>query len=133
MANPVNEIHVFACTVPAGTTQNNPAVFPATMPMMVVEWVEVIVPPGPRGAVGFWIGSHGQPIIPATVGSPTWIVTDDEKSHWDLTGQMDSGDWQVQAYNTGIDAHTITVRFGLTKTPGAGLVAPLPLGALSSG
>lgn len=126
--NPVSEVYQFANVVTAGTSQAAPLVFPMQLPYMDVAWIEWIVPPGPGGDVGFWIGSHGQQIIPFASGAPNWIVTDDERAHWDMTGLMDSGDWQMVAYNVGVNDHTVTVRFGLTlrppPVPGPGVLLP---------
>ena len=109
----VSQIQQFACTVPAGTQQASPQVFPMQLLALDIVWLEWIVPPGPRGDVGFWIGSHGQPIIPYAEGAAQWIVTDDERVHWELTDQPDSGDWELQAYNVGVKPHTLYVRWGL--------------------
>lgn len=121
----VSQIRKFANLIPAGTAVANPAVFPMVLPELDVMWIEWQVPAGPRGNVGFWIGSKGQPIIPYTVGPPTWIVTDNETEHWDVENQMDSGDWEMRGYNLGVRPHTVYIRFGLAvpvpePTPGVG-------------
>lgn len=129
----VQLVEIFAATIPAGTLQANPVVVPMQLPNLDVAWVEWIVPPGPRGDVGFFLASHGEPIIPARTTGLPWIVTDDERNHWDLTGQMDSGDWELRGYNVGLRSHTITIRWGLAPPAdtGAGLPAPLPNTILS--
>src|SRR5262245_28932405 len=93
------------------------------MPARVVGEVEVLVPPGPRGEVGFRIGSSGVQLLPIQLG--TWIVTDNEIIHWPLEGQHDSGSWELTAYNTGQFPHTITVRFLVDLVAG-----PKPAGAV---
>lgn len=133
MSEPVQLIYQFSLTVPAGTAPGAPAVLPMALPSMEVVWVEWRVPPGPRGDVGFWIGSHGESIVPFSNQPNPWIVTDDEGAHWDLTAQMDSGDWELVAYNVGVRAHTVTVRFGLAPVvnqPTVSVVSP-PLVSLS--
>lgn len=109
----VKEVQQFDNTVAAGTPINNPAIFPMALLNLDIEWIEWKVPPGPRGTVGFWIGSHGQPIIPFSSGGPKWIVADGESAHWDTVDLPTSGDWEMRAYNLGILSHTITIRFGL--------------------
>ena len=103
------EIQRFAVIIPAGTTKAAALAFNLAMPARVVEEVEIVVPPGPRGEVGFQLGSSGSQIIPSTPGQ--FVVTDDEIIHWPLEGQIDSGAWQMIAYNTGTFNHTIEVRF----------------------
>lgn len=127
MSGAVAQVQQFACTVAPATPVATPAVFPMPLLPLAIEWLEWFVPLGPRGEVGFWIGSHGQPIIPYTVGAPNWIVTDDQHVHWDLADQPDSGDWELRAYNLGVKPHTIYVRWGLSipTTVPAG-VAVLP-------
>ena len=130
----VFQINQFTCQVPAGTAIANPAVFPMVLPNLDIVWLEWEVPPGPRGNVGFWIGSHGQQIIPFGSGAASWIVTDDRFTHWDLVDQPDSGDWELRAYNLGVDPHTIYVRWGLgppTDIPVVG-VAPLAASSISN-
>lgn len=128
----VSQIYQFTNTIPAGTTANAPATFPMTVPLLSIEWIEWEVPPGARGNVGFWIGSKGQQVIPFASGAPQWIVTDGRAAHWDTEDLPDSGDWQMAGYNVGLNPHTITVRFGLSKRAEPALVAPLPLSALST-
>lgn len=127
MSQPVSEIYQFANTVNAGTAKANPAFFPMALPMMDVAWVEWEVPPGARGDVGFWIGSHGQPIIPFASGPANWIVTDGRAAHWDVADLMDSGDWQMAGYNIGVRPHTVTIRFGLYLPAGASITVPPPI------
>lgn len=118
------EVHQFAITVPAGTPKTSPVTTPMVMPAREVRRVEITVPPGPGGYVGFAIGAAGTIIIPANAGQ--WIVTDDEKIGWDLDGAHNSGSWSFVAYNTGRDDHTIYVRF-LVDLAAPPSVAPIDL------
>jgi hypothetical protein len=103
------EVYSFAVTVPAGTSPSSPQKTALTMPPRVVQEVEVRLPPGPRGEVGWALGLAGQPIIPFQKGA--WIVGDDERISWPLTGQPTSGAWELYAYNTGSFPHTIYITF----------------------
>jgi hypothetical protein len=103
------EIRRFTVTVPAGTAIATPQVTALTMPSRVVRELEVVVPPGPRGQVGFALGSTGVAVIPVNAGA--WLVTDNETIRWPLEGFWDSGSWQMRAYNTGRYPHTLEVRF----------------------
>lgn len=129
------EVRSFAPTVPAGTAQSAGWSADLSFPPRIVEGVDIRVPPGPRGNVGFYIGSAGTPIIPTNTGE--WIITDDEKISFDLEDQITSGAWTFYAYNNGALPHTIYVRFRLALTvaasvaPGVSLFHPstMPIGA----
>ena len=125
------EVQRFPVTIPAGTLKSAPVQINLAMPARIVEEVEIVVPPGPRGEVGFQLGTSGSQIIPITPGQ--FVVTDDEVIHWPLEGQIDSGAWQMIAYNTGAFNHTLEVRFLCQLVPSQVLPAgfqPLPVGAI---
>lgn len=125
-AAPVVLVQQFAVVVPASTPVANPQVTQAQLPgIYVVEWIELKVPPGPRGEVGFYIASSLTQIVPFRTGATAnWLILDNDEIHWDMTDQPDSGDWQIVAYNTGNYDHTLWVRFGLNLAPDP---APPPL------
>jgi hypothetical protein len=121
------EVQLFDVVVPAGTLKAAPQITALAFPFRVVDEVEILVPPGPRGEVGFQLGASGGQVVPVTVGA--FIVTDNEIIHWPLEGQLDNGAWQLIAYNTGALPHTITVRFlvRLPASPGDALgLLPIP-------
>jgi hypothetical protein len=122
------ELRLFPITVAAGVQIAAPATTPMRFPPRVVEEVEVLVPPGPRGEVGWRIGSAGTQLLPLDLGS--WIVTDNEVLHIPTEGFHDSGSWEFTAYNTGQFPHVITVRFLLRMAGAAGDAAA---GVISSG
>lgn len=103
------EVYRFAVTIPAGTLQAAPQVSALPMPARVVEKIVVVVPPGPRGQVGFQLASGGLQIVPVNAGQ--FVVADDEKIEWMLTGLLQSGAWQLIAYNAGTNPHTLELRF----------------------
>ena len=119
------EFQRFAVTIASGTLASAPLVQNVTMPPRIVRKIEVIVPPGPRGEVGFQLGFSGKQLIPYTVGQ--FIVTDDEKKEWDLEGFPDSGAWQVIAYNTGSFNHTLEFIFHLDLVDTSVTEAPTPV------
>lgn len=102
-------VFAFSATVPAGTPRAQPQVTKLAMPSRTVRRVEVVIPPGPRGEVGFMFTSGGVQMIPENPGA--FFVTDNEKIGWDLEAQIDSGAWELSAYNTGALDHTLYVRF----------------------
>lgn len=119
-----DEIRQYTATIPANTPSTAPVTTAMTMPPREVIRVEIIVPPGVSGLVGFALQMSGVTVIPYQ--SDKWIVTADEKIVWDLQGYPDSGDWQLIGYNTGTLDHSIMVRF-LLNVPQRGHVASSPL------
>lgn len=103
------DFFAFSATLNTGSTPSAPQVINLTMPPRIVTGVEVLVPPGPSGVVGFALGAAGQAVIPYNANG--WIITDDEKLAWDLKVPMTSGAWQLIGYNTGYWPHTLNVRF----------------------
>lgn len=110
------EVHVFEVTTPAGTAKASPLVTALTMLPRIVDEIEIFVPDGPRGELGFALGSSGVHVLPKETG--TFIVTNDEKIRWPLSDLWDSGSWQCFSYNTGTYDHTIEVRFLTSPTQG---------------
>lgn len=103
------EVHQFTVIVPAGTLKTAPVIFNLPMPPRTVDELAVRIPPGPRGEVGFAIGASGVVVMPYQVGA--FIVGDNETIRWPLENQIDSGAWQLQAYNTGAFNHSLYVVF----------------------
>lgn len=103
------EVYEFAVTIPAGTLKTALSMTSCKLPMRRVDRIEIKVPPGPRGLMGFQIGGSKQQFIPRGAGQ--FVVTDDEEISWDIVGAFDSGDWWVMGYNSGTYDHTIYVRF----------------------
>lgn len=95
--------------VPAGTPISAGFKQAITFAPLEIARIEVRVPPGPRGEVGFAIGAGGVAVFPFDTGQ--FIVADDEEIGWDLEDTLDAGSWQVLAYNTGQYDHTLWFRF----------------------
>lgn len=124
------EIRDFTVTVPAGTAISAGFTSPLTFPARVVTEIHVRVPPGPRGELGFAIGTGGLSIVP--YGTGNWIVTDNEDLIYPLDDTITSGAWQLLAYNTGSFDHTIRIYFYCSLLPAAaGGSSLLPTGSLS--
>lgn len=118
------EIRILSVTVPANTPKTSLNVTTAAFGPRTVERIEVVVPDGPRGEVGFWIGTAGTQVVPHDQG--TFVVTNNEVIGWPVQDLWDSGSWQVQAYNTGLFAHTLQFRFLCNYVqPGATGAQPL--------
>jgi len=118
------EIREFVVTVPAGTAISVPQVTNISFPERIVRAVSYRVPPGPSGVLGWALTSAGTPVIP--IQPSTYIVTDNQAATWELEGYLDSGNWQVTAYNTGVYPHTVYLTFELDLPGSADTQAPPP-------
>lgn len=107
----VRETYTYQVTIPAGTQSTAPQTTAVTFPTRLVRWVEMIIPPGPAGNVGFRVASNGTQQIPVNAGS--WIIRDNYTGRFDFETPVESGAWQVVAYNTGVFPHTIEITFGV--------------------
>ena len=127
------EVREYAATIPTGTTPASPHAMTLAMPPRVVTRIVVRVPPGPRGVMGFAIGSAGVAVIPVNPGQ--WIVTDDATLPFDLDDYIDSGTWEFFGYNTGTFAHTVYLTFHCTLPGSSAPSSPQPTVAavISSG
>lgn len=103
-------------TVAAGVSSLAPVTTSLTWQPGRVTRIEVRVPPGPSGLVGFAIGHSGQVIIPRTSGQ--WIITDDESLSWDVAEYPSGSKWFVRAFNADIYAHSLYFRFHLDEIGG---------------
>lgn len=92
-------------TVPAGTLRTAPLDTNLTWLPGILERLEIVVPPGPSGLVGFAIGHSRQPIIPFSSGQ--WIIADDEHFDWQISDYPTGAKWFVRAYNEDIYEHSL--------------------------
>lgn len=125
------ELRTFEVLVPAGTLQAAPQTTTLAMPARIVERLEVRIPPGPNGSVGWAFTSGGARVFPFLPGS--WVVANDETIPVPVEGAPEAGAWQLQAYNTGRWDHTLYVRAWLRSPVGRAapaLIAPLDLEAV---
>lgn len=117
-----DEVRIYPVLVPKGTLKSAPQITALPMPQRLVQRVEILVPPGPGGMVGFQLAAGGQAIVP--YNDVNWIVTNNEVIDWPLEGMPEAGSWQLHAYNNGKFDHTLTVRF-LLGLPEKAKAAPL--------
>ncbi len=120
-------IFEFQVTVPHGTTVADAWSQAMSFPVGEVVEVDILVPPGPRGQMGFALGAAGNPVYPYTAG--TWIITDDAKIVWQLEQAIDSGAWELFAYNLGTYDHTVYITFQ-TNPPAPPVTSTAPIAAL---
>ena len=119
------EVRAFTCVVPAGTAIAVPATFDLSFPPRQVDTIEIVVPPGPSGFVGFAIQNSNVTVIP--YGSDEFLVMANEKVSWPLDGYINSGAWNLLAYNTGTADHSIYVRFLLSLPDTGSSTGTVPL------
>lgn len=120
------EIRTFQVTIPPGTLPTAPQLTNLSMPARIVERLDIRIPPGPAGMMGFAIASAGQPFIPYNAGA--WIVADNESLSWPVEGYLESGAWQLRGYNTGLSPHTIYLTFLLRQI--SDTIAPVAAGPI---
>jgi hypothetical protein len=93
--------------VPAGTAVASPLTFVLPLPASVIRSIDVIVPPGPHGLVGFAIYYGSDQMAPARQGS--WVIVDNDRVSFVPPRSCTSGAWSLVAYNQGIYDHTLYV------------------------
>jgi hypothetical protein len=109
------EFHQFSATIPAGTDINSPISIPLEQANYEIESIDLEVPPGPSGLMGFYIALGDTPWLPWE--SNTWIVWDDRADSWPTENQIVNGGWNVVGYNAGKYDHTVTIRFHTNPIP----------------
>lgn len=95
--------------IPAGTPETTPVSIGMVFPQAQVDVIQIRVPRGPNGQMGFSLGSRGVQVLPFNQGA--YLVTDDERIDLDVTDQFTSGDWSLIGYNLGQENHTVYIRF----------------------
>ena len=117
----------FAVTIPAGTLQSANFSSSVNIGTSDVAQINVRVPPGPRGNVGFQIGSGGVPVVPSNAGG--FVITDDDYIEWPVTDMLETGAWDILGYNLGQYDHTIYVTFlyDLVNLNASGSSAAVPV------
>jgi hypothetical protein len=104
------EVFQFTATIPPNTPQSAPVTVPLNLGQWDIETIDIEVPPGPAGLMGFYLALSGEPYIPHTTGQ--WIVWDDVTRSWQVTSQPTSNVWQVVGYNLSVvNPHSVVVRF----------------------
>lgn len=111
--------------VPAGTLAAAPQTTALTLRDAVLERIEVRIPPGPSGLVGFAFLHSGQQVIPFQAGD--WIITDDELLDWGTENYPTGNKWSVRAYNIDLYQHSLYLRLHFREIPLALPSAGVPL------
>ena len=117
------EIHGFTAIIPASTPKSALVVIPLPLNNFEIESIDVEVPPGPAGLMGFYLAISGQQWIPWESGE--FMVWDDREKSWPLNDQPTSEGWQVVGYNLDAYDHEVVVRFHV-NVPASPLVTTGP-------
>lgn len=90
-----------------------------------VDLIQIRVPPGPSGLVGFRLAHSGQSVIPYT--GERWFTTDNDKLDW-VTERYPQGDaWQLWAYNLDLYDHTISVWMHVSDASEPRIITVIPI------
>jgi len=120
-------IEVIPVTVAAMTPIAAPVIVALPFDDGRVDALEIIVPPGPSGLVGFQVRHSSQVVIPFSANA--FLVTDDEKIHWPMEAFPEANKWDCVIYNTDQYPHTVTFRFLITDVAPSFTLPPLvPIG-----
>jgi hypothetical protein len=98
----------FTVTIPSGTPKSAPATSGLTLDGWDLEMIDLEVPPGPAGLMGFYVANNGVQWIPQ--GDGEWLVWDDVQHSWPLTDQPNASGWEIVGYNLGDYDHIAIVR-----------------------
>lgn len=109
-------------TIPAGTPKSALAKVNIAPPgIWTVDQVDLEVPSGPYGAMGFYLAIDNEQWIPHSPGQ--FLVWNDVQKEWPLVDQPRSDRWNLFGYNSGVNDHIVIVRFHVTEI-GDSLAAP---------
>ena len=109
----MDRLYYESVTIPAGTPLATPVSVPWPLEDNYLKYVDIVVPSGPSGLMGFRILWASQQIIPW--GNNSYLVTDNEKIHVDVDSYITVTGLVIEGYNTDIFPHTIYLR-GLIQT-----------------
>lgn len=106
----------FGSLIPAGTPQATPVTVPISLDNWSLESIDLEVPPGPAGLMGFYVANNGVPWIPNDTGD--FLVWDDVIQSWAFEDQPNASGWAIVGFNTGTYDHTVISRWHV-NTPTA--------------
>lgn len=122
----------FAASIPAGTAKASPVTVPIALDGWELETLDLEVPNGPSGLMGFYVANNGVQWIPQPAGQ--WLVWDGVQDTWSFDEQPNASGWAIVGYNTGGWPHSVIVRFHVNLPTQAQQAIGLPtLTVLTSG
>lgn len=102
-------VELFTVTVPAGTTIAAPQITATRFDVGEVETVEILVPPGNAGLLGFAIMHSNASVLPRE--EDRWITAVGETIRWPTQDLPTAGAWAIRAYNLDVNPHSIYLRY----------------------
>jgi hypothetical protein len=106
---PASRVEVYDVPVPANTAQAAAIETPTIWAAGELVSVDVRIPDGAAGLVGFRILYAHSQAIPTTPGA--WIIGNDDLFQTDVMGQLNGGQWSILAYNLDRYPHSLHVRY----------------------
>ena len=103
------EVLAYTATIPAGTAKATPVTINLPIFNWDIESLDLQVPTGPNGLMGFYLALSGEQWIPHVRGQ--YLVWNDHFQNWPLTKQPTNKGWQVVGYNTDVYDHSVFLRF----------------------
>lgn len=103
------QVRQFTATIPANTAKTALYTSPIALDYVDIESIDLEVPPGPAGLMGFYLARSGQQWIPYESGE--FLVWDDRFDSWYLTDQPTASGWEIVGYNLDVYDHDVVVRF----------------------
>lgn len=107
-------VELFSVTIAAGTLDTAPQTTALSFDRGIVEGIEILIPPGPSGLVGFQIQHSGDTVIPHD--RTQWIIANDEVIKWPLSGYPTGSAWALRGYNEDVYDHTLYIRILVNET-----------------
>ena len=120
-----DRVQTFNVTTPAGTLTTAPLSTPLAFTQGVVTGIQVLVPPGPSGLMGFRFTHSGTVVIPYNYTD--WIITDNDKIDWQLANKPTGSRWGLQSYNLDVYPHTIYITFLVDELAKSANYAPVEI------
>lgn len=96
-------------TIPVGASVAAPHVEQLGFTDWQVEQIDLLVPSGPSGMMGFYLANNGIPWVPRALGE--WLVMDDQKLTVTPTGYPSGTGWEIVGYNLGAWPHNVIALF----------------------
>lgn len=109
-------VYQFTVTIPAGTLKTAPQTTSLDIDGWDLETLDLEVPPGPAGLMGFYVANNGVQWIPQGAGE--WLVWDDVSKSWPLIEQPNASGWEIVGYNLGDYDHDVIVRMHVNLPAG---------------
>lgn len=111
-------IQTFQDLVPAGRQPSTPGGINCPLGPSLVSRISITWPPGCGGLVGVQVRAGGGFAFPNMNGQ--FLAFDDYTYTFDVTGQVNNGNWSIDTYNVDLIDHQITIVFEYDYLRGTG-------------